>query len=146
MAVEIHEIKPFGIPSEHLRRPIHPAILEDFGYNPQEDPNKLLLSPVLVRGASYGGGTGWEASATSARPEEIETSDYGRIQIQSDRRLSSTDALDAADDWIRKSPTTLFVPGHIIKIPLPADQDPYFMNGILLVRAEERPTPDHPQC
>jgi hypothetical protein len=138
--VEVVEKKSFGIPAEHLRKPIDPAILEAFGIAESANQSQLFLAPVIVEGGSYGGGTTWEAGVRSALPGDEET-DFGGVQINSRQRISPRSALSVAENWIRESENTKWVQGGAIELPIPPEMELYSFAGLLLVRAGNKETP-----
>lgn len=143
MAVTFNEKRPFGIPVEDLTKPIDPLLLNDLGMPSHVDQQMLLASPVLVRGRTENGGTRWQVAASSARLEEIDTTDYGRVNIESDTPLTPPNALDHAHEWIKGSPTTLFMLSDMKRIQVPQYETPSTVSGIVLVRARDLSNPKH---
>jgi hypothetical protein len=136
--------KEFGIPPAQLEKSIHPEVLSIFGIARPATPTELHLGLVMVDGYSYGNAHTWAFTARSGHqddtqrylegdPEVI----YGTMQVSADRgsRIEPQDALSQAEEWIRDSQNTEWMPGSIYPLPVPEDMQTCGVAGLLVVRA-----------
>ena len=143
MAIRRNVSQEFGIPRPHLLKPIDGDLLVGLGGFAAEarsmSPADLLLSLVMIEGYSYGGQRSWGLVARSAHRGDESEPIFGATQIDSEsgEPIAPEQALQAAEDWIRSSSSTEFVPGSIYPLPVPDEMKASATAGLLLVRAAE---------
>ncbi len=140
--------RDFAIPEEFIRRRLKPELLPLFGISIHANPDDLLLAPVVIEGGSYGGGSVWAVTAHSGYEEDagrLAAGDdqviFGKLQISSgdNTRLEPQEVLREAEDWIRSSERTEYVPGSVATFShIPEDMRAFFVGGLILARASSR--------
>jgi hypothetical protein len=137
MAIRHNVSQEFGIPRAHLLKPIDGDLLVGLGgFTPEArtmSPADLLLSLVMVEGYSYGGQRSWGIVARSAHRGDEAEPIFGSTQIDNDsgEPIAPEQALQAAEDWIRSSASTEFVPGSIYPLPIPDEMRTSATAGLL---------------
>jgi len=136
--------KEFGIPPEHLDKPIRPGVLELFGLASHD---ALICGVVLVEGYSYGGHT-WSMIARSGDAEDslaFENDDpdalFGFVDFTHDGPVQPSDALALTETWIRNSANTLYVPAAVRPLPVGRGTELSTAAGLLLVCATNNRQP-----
>jgi hypothetical protein len=141
MAYEV--LRTLQIPEEAHHQPIAPDALPAFGIVRDAPQDDLLLAQVGLHGALIA--NKWYVSAYDVMnpPKEgHEEEMYGGIAIPADEVEEPSEVLRVADDWVRESETTAWVPGVVLELNVAMNS----VTGVLLVRAgAETPEPTPPQ-
>ncbi len=128
----INETKPFGLPQSAYERPVHEALLKACDIDEFADQSTLHLAHIIVTANKIDGR--WYAYAIDPyNPPTTPDEAYG--SFQEDDAIDARELLSRAEQWIRESGATEWVPGRIIQFP---DEDPRAAMGHLLVRASEQ--------
>lgn len=118
------------IPSELHRLPVDPALVARCGFDPNTPQDTLLLTQVVLTGSRYSGD--WKVNAFVSKGD----GDVAVGEIWCMPETSRDDVLAVTEEWIRASEHVTFVPGDMYEIPMPEDQAPYFVYGMILVRGD----------
>lgn len=137
-----HETRrEFGIPKEQHFKQIDGDVLSAIGGFSREatTPGSLALALVLLEGYSFDGQRSWTVTARSAHIGDEQEPVFGSFKLTDDNNdtIAAAQALDAGDSWIRSQPTTEFVPGQVLSLPVPDGMENSGTAGLLLVRAAD---------
>lgn len=124
----IKELQSFGVPGELHKKPIHEAFLAASGITDSADSSQLNLAHIIISAGRLNGK--WHAFAVHPNKQEDTLGAF----IENEN-IDAGELLRRAENWIRKSEATEFVPGIMVHSP---SEDPNIALGHILVRAAER--------
>lgn len=120
-------VMELAIPREAMEQEIDPKINRAFGLI---DDAPVGLALIQLSGARYGGQ--WNVKAVAKIDRNGTSAVVGEIWCPEGTPIE--EVLGVADEWIRSSEKTNWVPGVAIGAPVEAT-GPYFVHGMTLVRA-----------
>jgi hypothetical protein len=135
--------KDLSIADEFHHRHISPELLVDFDYPVDTDQSLLYMATLLIRASNNG--AGWLVSATALGVDLYDTIQVGEIRCEV--RTPREAVLPLTYEWMRDSPTTLFIPARPVEQPIVlADRD-YFLCAFGLIRTKDciMPPDLHPE-
>jgi len=121
-----------SLPPEIYNHKIRPQTLELLGIDKKNPQNILLLGELAIIGAKFG--NNWFVTACPiSQPEQI----LGEIWC--DENTNRNQVIPTADQWIRESRASAWVPAKAVETYVPEEFRPYEVHGIILVRGHELP-------
>jgi hypothetical protein len=121
------------VPNEFHQRQITPELLADFEYGAGTEQSLQNIATLLIRASKDG--PQWRIGAMALGVDIANSIDVGRVHCEP--RTPREDILDITHQWMRESPTSLYVPGPPVELPTREAEKPYFLSAFALIRTTD---------
>jgi hypothetical protein len=121
------------VPDEFHHRQITPELLSDYGYAANTEQYLLNMATLLIRATNAG--PYWRIDATALGVDVLDSIQVGEIRC--DRATPRESLLNITHEWMRDSPTSLYVPRPPVELPINKSSWDQFLCAFALIRTKD---------